>query len=129
MAPAVAALAEAAATAVVKDPSITLLSNRDGGIVTTGASWVERIVAQVAAPVRWDLCMQAMTGLGVTALIELVPGGTLAGLAKRALPDVERLALKTPDQLDAARELFAGHAAGTTARSGGNGSSPESKEA
>jgi [acyl-carrier-protein] S-malonyltransferase len=129
MAPAVTAFAEAAATAVVKDPSITLLSNLDGGVVTAGASWAERIVAQVAAPVRWDLCMRAMAGLGVTALIELVPGGTLAALAKRALPDVERLALKTPDQLDAARALFAGHAAGTTARSAENGSSPESKEA
>ena len=129
MAPAVAALAEAAATAVVKDPSITLLSNLDGGVVTTGASWVERIVGQVAAPVRWDLCMQAMRDLGVTALIELVPGGTLTGLARRALPDVQRLALKTPDQLDAARALFAGHAADATPRSAGNGSSSESKEA
>jgi [acyl-carrier-protein] S-malonyltransferase len=110
MAPAVAALAGAAATAVVKDPEIALLSNRDGGIVTTGASWVERVVGQVAAPVRWDLCMETMTGIGVTALVELVPGGTLTGLAKRALPGVELLALKTPDQLDAVRALINGHA-------------------
>jgi [acyl-carrier-protein] S-malonyltransferase len=110
MAPAVAALAGAAAEVVVKDPVITLLSNRDGREVTTGVSWVERVVAQVAAPVRWDLCMQTMAGIGVTALVELVPGGTLTGLAKRALPGVERLALKTPDQLDAARALINGHA-------------------
>jgi [acyl-carrier-protein] S-malonyltransferase len=112
MAPAVDALATSAATIVVKDPVITLLSNRDGEVVTSGASWVERIVAQVAAPVRWDLCMQSMSGIGVTALIELVPGGTLAGLAKRALPGVQLLALKTPDQLDAARELMAAHRSG-----------------
>ena len=110
MAPAVAALAGAAARAVVKDPAITLLSNRDGGVVTTGASWVERVVGQVAAPVRWDLCMETMASLGVTALIELVPGGTLTGLARRALPGVELLALKAPDQLDAARALMAAHA-------------------
>jgi len=109
MAPAVTALAEATATAVVKDPAITLLSNRDGEVVASGAGWVERIVAQVAAPVRWDLCMQTMSAIGVTALIELVPGGTLTGLAKRALPGVDLLALKTPDQLDAARELMAAH--------------------
>ncbi len=109
MAPAVTALAAAAARAVVKDPAITLLSNRDGGVVTTGASWVERVIAQVAAPVRWDLCMETMAGIGVTALVELVPGGTLTGLAKRALPGVELLALKTPDQLDAARALMAAH--------------------
>jgi [acyl-carrier-protein] S-malonyltransferase len=110
MAPAVAALAGAAAGAVVKDPAITLLSNRDGSVVTTGASWVERVVGQVAAPVRWDLCMETMASIGVTALVELVPGGTLAGLAKRALPGIELLALKTPDQLDAARALMAAHA-------------------
>ena len=111
MAPAVAALGAAAATTVVKDPAITLLSNRDGAAVTSGTGWAERIVAQVAAPVRWDLCMQTMSGIGVTALVELIPGGTLTGLAKRALPGVELLALKTPDQLDAARELFTAHLA------------------
>jgi [acyl-carrier-protein] S-malonyltransferase len=79
--------------------------------VTSGTGWTERIVAQVAAPVRWDLCMATMSGIGVTALVELVPGGTLTGLAKRALPGVELLALKTPDQLDAARELFTAHLA------------------
>jgi len=110
MAPAVEALAQAAAGTVVKDPAITLLSNADGAVVTSGHNWVERIVAQVAAPVRWDLCMATMSDIGVTALIELPPGGTLTGMAKRALPGVELLALKTPEQLDAARELIAAHA-------------------
>jgi [acyl-carrier-protein] S-malonyltransferase len=111
MAPAVEALARAAASTVVKDAAATLLSNADGAVVTSGAAWVDRIVAQVAAPVRWDLCMKTMSDIGVTALIELVPGGTLTGMARRALPGVELLALKTPDQLDAARELIAAHAA------------------
>ena len=109
MAPAVDALAAAAAGLAVRDPAITLLSNRDGAVVTAGTDWVERIVSQVAYPVRWDRCMATMAGLGVTAFIELLPGGTLAGLAKRALPGIELLAIKTPDQLDAARALFAAH--------------------
>jgi [acyl-carrier-protein] S-malonyltransferase len=109
MAPAVDALAAAAAGITVKDPAITLLSNRDGAVVTAGTDWVERIVSQVAYPVRWDRCMATMAGLGVTGFIELLPGGTLAGLAKRALPGIELLAIKTPDQLDAARALIAAH--------------------
>jgi [acyl-carrier-protein] S-malonyltransferase len=109
MVPAVETLAEAAAGTVVKDPSITLLSNADGAVVTSGKDWLDRIVAQIAAPVRWDLCMDTMSDLGVTALIELIPGGTLTALAKRALPGVELLAMKTPDQLDAARALLAEH--------------------
>jgi [acyl-carrier-protein] S-malonyltransferase len=110
MAPAVVALAAAAAGIAVKDPAITLLSNRDGAVVTAGADWLDRIVGQVASPVRWDQCMATMSALGVTALIELAPGGTLTGIAKRALPGIELLAMKTPDQLDAARALVAEHA-------------------
>ena len=120
MAPAVDALAAAAAGTAVKDPAITLLSNRDGAVVTSGSDWVERIVSQVAYPVRWDRCMATMARLGVTAFIELLPGGTLAGMAKRALPGVELLAIKAPDQLDAARALVAAHEA-----AGHNGLEPK----
>jgi len=109
MASAAAALREAAASVAVEDPAITLLSDADGAAVTTGKEWLERIVAQVAAPVRWDLCLRTMADLGVTAIIELPPAGTLAGLARRALPAVAQLAIKTPDQLDAARNLIEEH--------------------
>jgi [acyl-carrier-protein] S-malonyltransferase len=109
MAPAVEALAAAAAGTSVKDPVIPLLSNRDGAVTASGTDWIDRVVRQVAHPVRWDLCMTTMSEIGVTALIELLPGGTLTGLAKRALPGVELLAIKSPDQLDAARALLAAH--------------------
>jgi [acyl-carrier-protein] S-malonyltransferase len=123
MAPAVAALRDAAADVAVADPAMTLLSDADGAAVTTGKEWLERIVAQVAAPVRWDLCMRTMADLGVTALIELPPAGTLTGLARRALPGVAQLAIKTPEQLDAARDLIAGHLAEPDAD--GHGHLPE----
>ena len=109
MAPAVKTLEAAAADTAIKDPAITLVSNRDGAVVTSGADWVERVARQVAHPVRWDRCMATMADLGVSAFIELLPGGTLTGIAKRALPGVELLAIKTPDQLDAARALMAAH--------------------
>ena len=111
MAPAVTALRDAAAGVTVDDPAMTLLSDADGAAVTTGKEWLERVIAQVAAPVRWDLCMRTMAELGVTALIELPPAGTLTGLARRALPGVKQLAIKTPDQLDAARDLIEEHLA------------------
>jgi [acyl-carrier-protein] S-malonyltransferase len=124
MAPAVDALVTAAAGVAVHDPVVTLLSNRDGAVVTSGPAWVERIVHQVANPVRWDLCMATMSDINVTALIELVPGGTLTGMAKRALPGVELLALKTPDQLDAARALIAAHATATNGYAANSVGSP-----
>ncbi|WP_372349002.1 ACP S-malonyltransferase [Streptomyces sp. KL116D] len=107
MAPAVATLEEAAAGLAPADPTVTYVSNKDGRTVATGAEIVSRLVGQVANPVRWDLCMETFQELGVTALIEVCPGGTLTGIAKRALPGVKTLALKTPDDLDAARALIA----------------------
>ncbi|WP_435270059.1 ACP S-malonyltransferase [Streptomyces sp. 1222.5] len=110
MAPAVETLAKAAAQLAPADPKVPYVSNKDGRTVANGAEVLERLVGQVANPVRWDLCMETFKELGVTALIEVCPGGTLTGLAKRALPGVKTLALKTPDDLDAARELIAEHA-------------------
>jgi [acyl-carrier-protein] S-malonyltransferase len=107
MAPAVDKLAEAAKQLTPADPKVTYVSNKDGRAVATGAEVLERLVGQVANPVRWDLCMETFRELGVTALIEVCPGGTLTGLAKRALPGVKTLALKTPADLDAARALVA----------------------
>jgi acyl transferase domain-containing protein len=111
MAPAVDALRAAAAGVTVTDPAIPLLSNLDGAAVASGADWLERIITQVSAPVRWADCMRTMADLGTSAFIELLPGGTLTGLARRALPGVATVALKTPDDLTAARSLLAEHGA------------------
>ncbi|MGQ7296929.1 ACP S-malonyltransferase [Quadrisphaera sp. KR29] len=110
MAPAREQLAALAPGVPTTDPVLPLLSNADGAAVADGREVLARIVTQVANPVRWDLCSDALAARGVTALLELSPAGTLTGLAKRALPGVELLALKGPDDLEAARELLARHA-------------------
>jgi len=111
MAPAVTALEEAAGAIgdALGDPAVPYVSNKDGQLVSGGADVLARLIGQVANPVRWDLCMETFARQGATALVELCPGGTLTGLAKRALPGVQTLALKTPDDLDAARSLIAEH--------------------
>ncbi|MFE2633488.1 ACP S-malonyltransferase [Streptomyces scopuliridis] len=109
MASAVEKLDTAARSVSVADPVVPYVSNRDGRTVATGSGIVTRLVGQVANPVRWDLCMETFKERGVTALIELCPGGTLTGIAKRALPGVKTLPLKKPDDLDAARALIAEH--------------------
>ncbi|MDL4775075.1 MULTISPECIES: ACP S-malonyltransferase [Thermomonosporaceae] len=111
MAPAVDVLRRLAPGAPVADPGRTLIQNRDGAVVDSGRDFVARLVEQVSAPVRWDACMATMSGLGVTAIIELPPAGTLAGLARRELKGVELVALKSPDDLDKARELIKAHSA------------------
>jgi [acyl-carrier-protein] S-malonyltransferase len=115
MEPAVETLARLSASVRPGEPRTRLLSNRDGAVVDTGADALHRIVDQVSNPVRWDLCTATLAELGVTGLLELPPAGTLAGLAKRALPGVEIVALKTPDDLPAATALVENHAPGGTA--------------
>lgn len=110
MAPAVAELRAAADDITAGEPLTPLLTNSDGSVVPSGARGLELIVAQVANPVRWDLCQQRLVELGVTGLLELAPGGVLTGLARRTLPGVETVALKSPADLDAARDLVRRHA-------------------
>ena len=109
MAPAEKALGAVAAGITPTDPTKILLSNLDGAAVGHGRELLQRLVRQVIAPVRWDLCMHTLTDLGVTAVIELPPAGTLAGLVKRAVKGIDIVTLNTPDDLPAARDLIARH--------------------
>ena len=109
MQPAVDRLKLLAKSVTVRDPRTKLLSNKDGAVLHHGREVLDRIVGQISNPVRWDLCMETMVDLGVTAVIEVPPAGTLVGLIKRAMPDVETLALKTPEDIPAAMDLIARH--------------------
>ncbi|MET0424109.1 MAG: ACP S-malonyltransferase, partial [Actinoplanes sp.] len=60
MAVAETALGAVAGGATVADPQRILLSNLDGAAVTEGPEMVRRLVAQVTAPVRWDLVMRTL---------------------------------------------------------------------
>jgi [acyl-carrier-protein] S-malonyltransferase len=88
------------------DPTMKLWSNQQGQRVDSGTEFVDLLVGQIANSVRWDLCMDAMVSAGVTAVIELSPAGTLAGLAKRGMPGVEIVALKEPKDLELAQDLI-----------------------
>jgi [acyl-carrier-protein] S-malonyltransferase len=110
MAPAVTELAAMARAISTHDARLRLVSNRDGTVVHSGREVLERMVTQVSTPVRWDLCMETFKDFGVTGLIEIPPAGALANLAKRGLPGVEVLALKSPDQLSEAHRMIREHA-------------------
>lgn len=99
MAPAQDAFAARAAQVTPADPTRALLSNADGAVVTDGADFLARIVAQITQPVRWDLCTETMRAHEVTAVVELPPAGTLVGLARRQLKSTPTLALKSPEDL------------------------------
>jgi [acyl-carrier-protein] S-malonyltransferase len=106
MQPAVERLTEVARGLTPHDPALPIWTNRDGGVVDSGEDFVELLVGQVSSPVRWDRCMEAFHGAGVTGIIEIAPAGALVGLAKRGLKGVPAVAVKTPDDLPQAIELL-----------------------
>jgi [acyl-carrier-protein] S-malonyltransferase len=106
---AVDVLARLARAITTHDTRTRLISNRDGQVVHSGRDVLKRLVQQVSNPVRWDLCLQTMSDLGVTGILEMPPAGTLTAIAKRQLKGVDTFALATPDQLDDARTFADKH--------------------
>ena len=101
----------------VGDPTLPYVSNADGQTVDTrrgDRAPAGRQVVQPGplGPVHGDVQGSA----GSPRSSRCAPAGTLIGLAKRALPGVRTLALKTPDDLDAARDLVAEAAGAARAR-------------
>jgi len=108
MSPAVEAFGDFASTITTSEPKVGVLSNRDGEVLHSGSEIINRIVSQVANPVRWDLCMSTMQASGVTKALEVAPAGTLVGLLKRAAEGIEGFAFKSPDDLAAASQFVSG---------------------
>lgn len=109
MEPAVEPMRALATTIEVSDSSLGVLSNKDGAVLTSGREILDRIVNQIANPVRWDLCMQTLGDQGVTGVIEVAPAGTLVGLIKRAIPTIEQCALKSPAEIDLSNTFATTH--------------------
>jgi [acyl-carrier-protein] S-malonyltransferase len=99
MAPAVPGFEDVVAALTPRVAQVPVVANADGAMVTDGRALLGRLVAQLTGPVRFDLCLASMASAGVTRVVELAPGGTLVGLAKRGIPGAELVALTKPADL------------------------------
>jgi [acyl-carrier-protein] S-malonyltransferase len=105
MASALDGYAAAAQNVATSEPTAVLLSNRDGQPVSSAADAMEKLVAQLTRPVRWDLCSETLRQRNVTAIVEFPPAGALSGIAKRELRGTPTHAVKAPTDLDGLAEL------------------------
>jgi [acyl-carrier-protein] S-malonyltransferase len=105
MASALDGYAAAVQNVATAEPTAVLLSNRDGRPVSSADDAMEKLVAQLTRPVRWDLCSETLRERSVTAIVEFPPAGALSGIAKRELRGVPTRAVKTPADLDDVTEL------------------------
>ena len=88
MLPAKEGLAEAIAKTNLKMPTVPVLSNFLGRPASSEAEIRSSLLDQVTGTVRWETCLKDLSARGITKLIELGPGGVLAGLAKKIVPDL-----------------------------------------
>ncbi|NQU37820.1 MAG: ACP S-malonyltransferase, partial [Actinobacteria bacterium] len=97
----VAAVREVAANVTPADATIPLISNRDGQAITNGVQILDRMIDQIALPVRWDLVMKTITDSGTTANIETCPAGTLSAILRRAIPGIVSHPANSPSDIGA----------------------------
>jgi [acyl-carrier-protein] S-malonyltransferase len=105
MASALDEYAAAAQNVATSEPTAELLSNRDGQPVSSAADAMEKLVAQLTRPVRWDLCSETLRQRSVSAIVEFPPAGALSGIAKREFRGTPTHAVKAPADLDGLAEL------------------------
>jgi len=83
-----AAFAEDLATAPLRPSGPPVVSNGDARAYSDGDGWRTRLADHLVRPVRWRESVETLVRLGATELVEVGPGSTLAGLARRIAPDV-----------------------------------------
>ncbi len=107
MAPAVDAVRAVLADVAVEDPEVPLVSGATAREVERADPLGDALVAGILSPVRWREVQLRLAERGVTHLVEVGPGGVLAGLAKRTVPDIEVHSVATPDDLEAVVDVLA----------------------
>ena len=96
MEPAKSAFAEILDKVELTMPEVAIVHNVDASRASDLADLRQKLLAQLAQPVRWSSCVQEMLSDGVTRLIECGPGKVLAGLVKRIDRDVGVANIESP---------------------------------
>lgn len=97
MAPARARLEVALRKVSYAPPAVPVLSAVD--VRLYGDDVPETLSRQLTAPVRWRQVVEALPGYGVDTVVEIGPGGVLAGLVRRTLPGMRVVSLATPEDV------------------------------
>jgi [acyl-carrier-protein] S-malonyltransferase len=83
------------------DPEVPVAANAYGRLVHTADEVREALVAQIASPVRWVECVQALAAAGATTFLELGPGRVLAGLVRQIDAALVTFSADSPERVAA----------------------------
>ena len=88
-------------------PTAPVVANTDAAAHTDPAGWPGRLARHLVEPVRWRESQRTLADLGATTFVEIGPGRVLAGLARRAVPEVTVHNLAAPADLAPLAEALA----------------------
>ena len=100
MQPAAEAMAEALASANMKDAAVPVFSNVTAATETDAGTLRDNLVTQVTGRVRWRETLLAAKDAGVSRFVEVGTGKVLSGLVKRTLNEAGIVNLDSADDLD-----------------------------
>lgn len=100
MQPAAEAMAEALASANMKDAAVPVFSNVTAATETDAGTLRDNLVTQVTGRVRWRETLLAAKDAGVSRFVEIGTGKVLSGLVKRTLDEAGIVNLDSADDLD-----------------------------
>jgi [acyl-carrier-protein] S-malonyltransferase len=107
MAPAVDAVAATLDGLELRDPSVPLVTGTLVEPLRSGTAIGRALVDGILAPVRWREVQQRLVDLGVEQVVEVGPGGVLAGLARRAAPQLRIHTVTAPADVAAVADELA----------------------
>jgi [acyl-carrier-protein] S-malonyltransferase len=107
MSPAVETVAATLEDLELRDPSVPLVTGTLVEPLRSGTAIGRALVDGILAPVRWREVQQRLVDLGVEQVVEVGPGGVLAGLARRAAPELRVHTVTTPTDVAAVADELA----------------------
>lgn len=100
MFPAAEIMAEALTQAVMHNAAKPIIANVTGLPIQAKSAIQASLVDQVTGRVRWRETGLSLENLGVTQVIEIGAGKVLTGLIKRINPNLQTMAINTPEDMD-----------------------------
>ncbi len=77
----------------LREPSVPLVANITGQVLTSAEDIRRELAEQLCRPVQWTHCVTEMLNRGVSSFAEIGPGHVLSGLIRRISQDVQVITL------------------------------------
>lgn len=101
-------LAEELKNVSINNPGIPYVCNVDATEVTNNENIAKLLSDQVISPVKWEQSFRFMLDKGIDTFIEMGPGKTLSGFAKRIDRAAKVISIQTVEDLEKLSEVLNG---------------------